>query len=62
MTSNRRYCNINARNSTIIRPSKNQTGLRNETAAIRGMIEKFAAGAEIREICDCRDRREKFTP
>jgi hypothetical protein len=26
------------------------------------MIEKFAAGAEIREICDCRDRREKFTP
>jgi len=29
--------------------------------AIRGMIQNFAAGAEFREICDCRDRREKFT-
>jgi len=25
------------------------------------MMQNFAAGAEFREICDCRDRREKFT-
>jgi len=25
------------------------------------MIQNFAAGAKFRDICDCRDRREKFT-
>jgi len=29
-------------------------------AAIRGTIQNFAAGAEFREICDCRDRRGKI--
>jgi len=25
--------------------------------AIRGMIQKFAARAQIREICDCREKK-----
>jgi len=29
--------------------------------AIRGMIQNFAASAEFCEICDCHDRRKKFT-
>jgi len=67
-TSNARHALKNfaagCRKWVVLQPSsrrRDQKPRLAKIAAIRDMIQYFAAGAEFREICDCRDRREKFT-
>jgi len=53
----RQNIDINAQNLACNGPPKNQKRKpKSEICKNRGMIQKFAAGAQIHESCDCREK------